>query len=175
MLCIDDIQRQAVDDIHAFGVIWARRASESSPQFAAKALKSHRFYDILTSKGGEKMKKDYNYWITPQNTSKFRSKRNLHILSNTCLVVNLIIFAILLPGIRLWTLGLAFCFLAYTFLQLFDKRKDQWAWWVIIFGIVLSVAISVCYILLFNLYLYFIVIAAQAIISTAIFYIFNKK
>ena len=121
------------------------------------------------------MKKDYNYWITPQNTSKFRSKRILHILSNACLVVNLIVFAILLPGIRLWTLGLAFCFLAYTFLQLFDKRKDQWAWWVIIFGIVLSVAISVCYILLFNLYLYFIVIAAQAIISTAIFYIFNKK
>ena len=61
------------------------------------------------------------------------------------------------------------------FLQLFDKRKDQWAWWVIIFGIVLSIAISVCYITLFDLYFYFAILAAQLIISSVIFYIFKKK
>ena len=121
------------------------------------------------------MKKDYNYWVTPHNTPQFKLKRILHILSSTCLVINLIIFAILLPNIRLWTLGLAFCFLAYTFLQLFDKRKDQWAWWVIIFGIVLSLAISVCYIILFDLYLYFVVIAVQVIISTVIFGMLKRK
>ena len=115
------------------------------------------------------MKKNYNYWATHQSTPQFKLKRILHILSSACLVINLIAFAILLPEIRLWTLGLAFCFLAYTFLQLFDKRKDQWAWWVIIFGIVLSLAISVCYVLLFDLYLYFVVIAAQVIISTVVF------
>ena len=102
-------------------------------------------------------------------------KRILHILSNTCLVINLIVFAILLPEIRLWTLGIAFVFTAYLFLQLFDKRKDQWAWWVIIFGIVLSLVISVCYILLFDLYLYFIVIAIQIIVSTIVFCIFKRK
>ena len=121
------------------------------------------------------MKKNYNYWVTPQNTPQFKLKRILHILSNACLVINLIVFAILLPEIRLWTLGLAFVFIAYTLLQLFDKRKDQWAWWVIIFGIVLSIAISVCYVLLFDLYLYFVVIAAQVIISTIIFRIFKRK
>ena len=121
------------------------------------------------------MKKDYNYWVTPQNTPQFKLKRILHILSSTCLVVNLVVFAILLPDIRLWTLGLAFVFIAYTLLQLFDKRKDQWAWWVIIFGILLSTAISVCYVLLFDLYLYFIVIAAQIIISTVIFCTHKRK
>ena len=121
------------------------------------------------------MKKNCNYWATPQNTPQFKLKRILHILSSTCLVINLIVFAILLPQIRLWTLGLAFLFLAYTFLQLFDKRRDQWAWWVIIFGIVLSIAISVCYVLLFDLYLYFIVIVAQVIISTVIFRILKGK
>ena len=114
------------------------------------------------------MKKNYNYWVTPQNTPQFKSKRILHILSNSCL-------AILLPEIRLWTLGIAFVFTAYLFLQLFDKRKDQWAWWDIIFGIVLSLVISVCYILLFDLYLYFIVIAIQIIVSTIVFYIFKRK
>ena len=121
------------------------------------------------------MKKNYNYWVTPQNTPHFKLMRILHILSSACLVINLIVFAILLPEIRLWTLGLAFCFLAYTFLQLFDKRKKEWAWWDIIFGTVLSLAISVCYILLFDLYLYFVVIAAQVIISIVIFGILKRK
>ncbi len=120
------------------------------------------------------MKKNYNYFVTP-NTPQFKLKRLLHILSNGCLVINLIVFAILISDIRLWTLGLAFCFLAYTFLQLFDKRKDQWAWWVIIFGIVLSIAISICYILLFDLYLYFAIIGGQIIISSVIFCVFKKK
>ena len=121
------------------------------------------------------MKKDYDYWVTPQNNPQFNLKRILHILSSTCLVINLIVFAILLPDIRLWTFGLSFVFLSYIFLQLFDKRKDQWAWCGIIFGIVLSLTISVCYILLFDLYLYFIVIAAQIIISTIVFCTLKKK
>ena len=121
------------------------------------------------------MKKNYNYFVTPQNTPQFKSKRILHVLSSACLVINLIVFAVLLPEIRLLTLGLAFVFLAYTFLKLFDKRRDEWAWWVIIFGIVGSIAISVCYILLFDLYLYFIVIAMQIIVSTIVFCIFKRK
>ena len=121
------------------------------------------------------MKKNYNYFVTPQNTPQFKLKRILHILSSACLVINLIVFAILLPDIRLWTLGLAFVFLAYAFLQLFDKRRDQWSWWDIIFGIVLSIAVSVCYVLLFDLYLYFIVIALQIIVSSTVFCIFKKR
>ena len=121
------------------------------------------------------MKKNYNYYVTPQNTPQFKLMRILHILSNTCLVVNLIVFAILLPDIRLWLLGLAFVFLVYTFLQLFDKRQDQWTWWVIIFGIAIALAVSVFYVVLFTLYLYFIVIAAEIIISTVIFFILKRK
>ena len=121
------------------------------------------------------MKKNYNYWVTPQSTPQFKLKRILHILSSTCLVVNLIVFAILLPEIRLWTLGIAFVFTAYLFLQLFDKRKDQWAWWGIIFDVFISLVISVCYILLFDLYLYFVVIAAQVISSTVIFGMLKRK
>lgn len=121
------------------------------------------------------MKKNYNYYVTSQKTPQFKLKRLLHILSSTSLIVNLIAFAILLPDIRLWTFGLAFVFTAYLFVQLFDRRKDQWAWWVIIFGIFISIVVSVCYVLLFDLYLYLIVIAAQIIISTITFCILKKK
>ena len=121
------------------------------------------------------MKKNYDYYVTHQNTPQFKLKRILHILSNACLVINLIVFAILLPDIRLWTFGLSFVFAAYTILQLFDKRKDQWARWVIVFGIFVFVAVSVCYVLLFDLYLYLIVIAAQIIISSIIFCVLRKN
>ena len=121
------------------------------------------------------MKKSYNYWVTPQNTPHLKSMRILHILSNACLVINLIIFAILLPDVRLWTLGLAFVFIAYTLLKLFDKRRSEWNLWGIIFDIFISISIALCYILLFNLYLYFIVIATQIIISIIIFCILTKK
>ena len=121
------------------------------------------------------MKKNYNYYLTRQNTPQFKLKCILHILSNACLVINLIVFSILISEIRAWMLGLTFVFVAYIFLQLFDKRKDQWAWWVIIFGIVYSVAISVCFAILFDLYLYLIVIAAQIVISTIIFCTIKKK
>ena len=121
------------------------------------------------------MKKNYDYYVTHQSITQIKLKRILHILSNTCLVINLIVFAVLIPNIRIWTFGLAFLFIAYIFLQLFDKRKDQWAWWVIIFGIVLSIAISVCYIILFDLYFYFAILVAQLIISSVIFCVFKKK
>lgn len=121
------------------------------------------------------MKKNYDRNISPQNNPNIQLKRLLHLLSGGCLVINLIIYAILLPEVRAWTFGLAFVFVAYTILQLLDKRKDQWAWWVIVFGIILSIAISVCYVILFDLYLYLIVIGAQMIVSSIIFCIFKKK
>lgn len=121
------------------------------------------------------MKKNYDYYISPRNNSKIKLKRLLHIFSHGCLVINLIVFAILLPIIRAWTFCLAFCFLVSTILQLVDKRTDQWGWWVIVFGIVISIAVSVCYILLFDLYLFFAVIGAQIIFSSVMYYVFKKK
>ena len=44
MLRIDDIQRQAVDDIHAFGVIERRGVPTA---ISHKSLQSPRFYAIL--------------------------------------------------------------------------------------------------------------------------------
>jgi len=121
------------------------------------------------------MKKSYNYYISPQNTPNIKLRRLLYIISNSCLVINLIVFAILLPDIRLLTFGYAFVFIAYIFLQLFDKKRDAWAWWNIILGVFVSIAIPVFYIILFELYLYFVVIAAQIIISSVIVCVFRKK
>ena len=120
------------------------------------------------------MKKNYDYYVTPQNTSCIKLKRLLHVISNAALVINLAVFAILLPDVRLWTLGLTGVFALYTVLQLLDKRKSEWAWWIIICGIAVSFGISLCYVILFKLYLYFAVIAAQAVILTVAACIFRR-
>ncbi len=114
------------------------------------------------------MKKSYDDLITAQNTSCIKLKRLLHVISNAALVINLVVFAILLPDVRLWTFALAGVFVLYTVVMLFDKRKSEWAWWGIIFGIAVVFCISICYVILFKLYLYFAVIAAQAVILIVI-------
>ena len=93
----------------------------------------------------------------------------------SCLIINLIVYAILLSEVRVWTFGLAFVFAAYTVLQLFDKRKGEWAWWGIVFGLFLAITIPVCYIILFDLYLYFFVIGLQIIFSSVICCIWGKR
>lgn len=115
--------------------------------------------------------KKYNLEKTIVN---YRHKRLLHLISNSCSIINLIVFAILLPDIRVWTLGVAALFVAYTVVFLFDKRKHEWDWWCIFFEITIGISISVCYILLFDLYFYFAVVVAQVIISSVIFCIFKK-
>lgn len=111
------------------------------------------------------MKKNYDCFVTPQNTRQFKLKRMLHILSNACLVVNLIVVAVLLPDVRLWTLVLAGCFAFYTVAKLFDKRKAEWTWGAVILGVVISFGISLGYVLLFRLYGFLLVILFECLIS----------
>lgn len=116
--------------------------------------------------------KKYNF---QQHIPDYNKKRLLHLLSSGTLIVNLFVFAILLPDVRAWTLGLAAVFAAYAIVFLFDNRKDEWAWWCIVFGIIVSVAISVCYILLFSLYPYLAIMGAEIMVSGIIFCVFKKK
>jgi len=121
------------------------------------------------------VKKDYDKYISAQNNPKIKLKRFLHLLSNGWLVINLLVFAVLLPDIRVWTLCLAAVFAGYAIILLFDKRKGEWAWWSIIVEIIISIALSVCYILVFALYFYFAIICAQIVVSAVLLHIFNKK
>ena len=121
------------------------------------------------------MKKSYDIYISPQNNPRIHSKRLLHLLSNGFLVVNLVVFAVLLPDVRGWTVGLAAIFAAYTVLLFFDKRKREWTWWNLVFMTVVTIAISVCYILLFDLYFYFAIVGAEIILSSLLFFVLKKK
>ena len=128
------------------------------------------------NKNRKTTKKKYDCYVSPQNEPHMKQKRLLHFLSCFWLVINCIVFANLLPTPKTSPLiALAFVFIVYAFIQQIDQRRSAWAWWAIIFWSIASVAISAGCILAYELYWYFIVIAAQIIISTIIFCICKKK
>ena len=121
-------------------------------------------------------KKKYDYKISPQNEPHIHLKRLLHFLSCFWLVVNCIVLARLLPEPQKTSLIiLAFVFIVYAFIQQIDNRRSNWTWFGIIFCAIISVAIPVYDALSYKLDWYLIVIAAQILISTIIFFIFKKK
>lgn len=122
-------------------------------------------------------KKKYDIYITPQNEPHIHLKRLLHFLSCFWFVINCIVPARLLPEPKKTSLiMMAFVIIVHAFMQQIDNRRGNWVWWGIIFWAIASVALPVMYIVLENdLYWYLIVIAAQILISTIIFFIFKKK
>ena len=105
----------------------------------------------------------------------YTEKLLIHLFSFGFLIANLIAFAILQSDIRAWTLGAAAILALYAIVFLFDKRKHEWEWWCIVFGVLVALSISVCYTLLFKLYFYFLVIAAEILLSAVLFRVFKNK
>ena len=97
-----------------------------------------------------------------------RQKRLWYLLSKFFLVVNLIVFAILLPEVRLETFGIAFCFVAYTALHLWDQRNAEWTLRSVIVRVVISLGISLSYAILFEVYGFIVVIFPECLISYVI-------
>ena len=121
-------------------------------------------------------KKKYDYKISPQNEPHIHLKRLLHFLSCFWFVINCIVLARLLPEPKKTSLiGIALVIIVYAFMQQIDNRRGNWVWWGIIFWAIISIVIPMTFILENDLYWYLIVIAAQILISTIIFFIFKKK
>ncbi len=105
----------------------------------------------------------------------FHRKRLVHLFSCGLLTVNLLAFAVLLPAVRAWTLGVAAVAVAHAVFLLFDRRKSEWAWWWMVFEAVVAVGISLGYVLLFELYAYIAVLGAQMLIAGVLWAVFHKK
>ena len=120
------------------------------------------------------MKKAYDKYINPQNNPNIKLKRLIHILSNSLFVINLIIFSILLPDTRIFSLVLGILFAVHAVLLLLDNRKCEWTWLSIIFFAIIQTAITISYILLFSIYFYFTIICIEIIISVVLIYVLIK-
>ena len=121
-------------------------------------------------------KKKYDVYITPQNEPQIKLKRLVHFLCCFWFAINCIVLARLLPDSqKMRFILLAFVLIVCAFIQQMDNRRDNWAWWGLIFFAIFSVVILVMDILAYGLYWCLIVIAVQILISTIIFIIFKKS
>ena len=88
------------------------------------------------------MGKRYDWYVTPQNTPRFKERRILFLTAMGILVLNLILVGILLSENVAWFLSSAFFFAFFAAIHCFDNRREMWTRGYVIFWIVFVFAVS---------------------------------
>lgn len=74
------------------------------------------------------MGKDYDYYITPQNTSRLKQKKCLYLMVTSVFVLLSLLITLLSAEQRLiGVLGMVLGVL-WVISQMLDRRKEQWTW-----------------------------------------------
>lgn len=110
------------------------------------------------------MGKDYDVYVTPQNTPRFRERRRLFMMAMGMLTANLVVFACLVPEIRRGMIVCAVLSTVLTVVRYFEKRKVMWAWWYILTNCVIFVLLTVGLLLRLGAYWYLAVLAAEMLL-----------
>lgn len=110
------------------------------------------------------MGKDYDVYVTPQNTPRFRERRMLFVAAMGMLTANLVVFACLVPEIRRGMIVCAVLITAFSVVQYFENRKAMWTWWYLLTDCVLFVLLKVGLLLRLDAYWYLAVLAAEILL-----------
>ena len=110
------------------------------------------------------MGKNYDVYVTPQNTPRFRERRMLFMIAMGMLTANLVVFAFLVPEIRRGMIVCAVLGTALTVVHFFENRKAMWTWWYILTNCVLFALLTVGLILRLDAYWYLAVLVAEILL-----------
>ena len=98
------------------------------------------------------MGKDYDYYITPQNTRRIKQKKVLYLSVAGVFVITSLLITFLSPEDRaLGVAGMAWAVLQAV-LQMLERRKEHWTWGYILVWCFLLLGGSVALILACGLY-----------------------
>lgn len=109
------------------------------------------------------MKKDYDEYVTPQNTPRFRERRILYLASMGMLTANLAMMALLAPDIRRVSVIGALLAAGLGAARYFDARKVMWTWWYLMTGFLGNILLTAALIFCSGAYWYFWVLAAEVL------------
>lgn len=107
------------------------------------------------------MGKDYDRYVTPQNTPRFSERKILFLMAMGVLVLNVLLIALICP--ECWK-GAAICAgwaCAFAAIQCMDKRKEHWTWGYIIAWCVINALITAGFVLVAGLYWFFALLAVE--------------
>lgn len=110
------------------------------------------------------MGKEYDAYVTQQNTPRFRKRRMLFVAAMGMLTANLVVFACLVPEIRRGMIVCAVLSSAFTVVQYFENRKAMWTWWYILTDCALFPLLTVGLLLRLDAYWYLAVLAAEILL-----------
>lgn len=98
------------------------------------------------------MGKDYDYYITPQNTRRLKQKKYLYLSVVGVFVITSLLITFLSPGDRaLGIVGMVWAVLQ-TVMQMLERRKEHWTWGYILVWCFILFGGSVASILVCGLY-----------------------
>jgi hypothetical protein len=107
------------------------------------------------------MGKDYDRYVTPQNTPRFSERKILFLMTMGVLVLNVLLIALICP--EYWK-GAAICACwacAFAVIQCIDKRIEHWTWGYIIAWCVINALITAGFVLVAGLYWFFALLAVE--------------
>ncbi len=101
--------------------------------------------------------------------------RVLLFLSIGFLIINLLIFALVLPETKIFSLVLAGAFLVYIPIGLFEKESRFMTYFTRVFEIIVSLTVTLAYIILFNKYFLLILPIIEIAAPILLYFLVFKK
>lgn len=114
------------------------------------------------------MGKNYDVYVTPQNTPRFRERRMLFVAAMGMLTANLVVFACLVPEIRRGMIVCAVLSSAFTVVQYFENRKAMWTWWYILSVCATDLLVTAYFCFLLELSWFLAVMAAEVAVCAGL-------
>ena len=121
------------------------------------------------------MGKNYDSYVTSQNTPHLKARKILFSQSMIFLAVNCVLSGIACPELTPDVFILAVVFAGYTVVQLFDRRTTQWTWGVIAANYLIYIGVSAALLIVFALFWMLYVLSAEPVISAATAFFLLKQ
>lgn len=121
------------------------------------------------------MRKDYDEMNEELSFGELLKKKMLLLISMASLVLNLLIFALAIKDIRVFSFVLAGVFLIYTAIEFFDKKIDRWTLPKRILEIVMALGVSVAFIVISTKYWLLVFPILEIALPILYYFLVHKK
>ncbi len=118
------------------------------------------------------MRKDYDPFVSPQNTPFLGYRRTLFIFSAVSLMLNCAVLSVIAENMRVAAVVGVFAALVYAVAQLADARKEMWTWGYIISLCVIFFGLSFLMFLKFGEICLYLLLSCEVLIFVILSVIF---
>lgn len=110
------------------------------------------------------MGKEYDRYVTPQNTRRFRERRILFLAALSFFSVDFLLFAMCSPGKEKGMATMALLIAGFAAIHWFERRKELWTWPYLITILIIGLTQTAFVICKLEQMWYFAVLIAEVLV-----------